>query len=1127
MFLCVIICISVYIIHLRICEHIEKERLARLHEAEHAQWLGTQQHELQQIKMKQAIAKEQKKLNLQLKDGGVPLTNDNTEAAMDKPDLETGVKPSAKSPVPVADGLELLKMEAGVNATNGGGKNIPTDLLKGLIVFVDGLILPDMDVLKNSLGNANVSDEADDMYRVALGLYDSKGKNITRLNASEWLPIAPTTVTSNAPEQVFCLKQSASRKLKKFDPSVLKSGSKALVEIQTKNSSSATVTQNSLGWGIIPIFTEWSGDRENKGEPKPLYLNSGLWRAALRKGIPDGSKELTSKADGVINGWILFRVCDASDSSYANTWSLLNTITSIGSVIPTAAVAKSVYVDPYGIDGLEASKAVEESPTPVRNTTGTPRLKRVPSISRVSTQGSSGGTRSGSRSSELTESRLKERADKFATPPRSEEGNSVTSLSSQSKALVFARKLQDSAAAQAKAKLQKISEKSPRLEEENDADEDKGVASDSDSSSSSGGDDDGLHDSNARNKQIPWQLGKPSGPCTEKYQRGDGIDVYIDGAMFLPDNCTTSRVVAKVYSSESEQIGESYVAYADPSSPATSPLYNFKIELRSAGFDVTSTVVVRIDSIDSTTLESSAVCYSCFKLFATRERVQPKQMNEANIFINTGAFQLPAKGNRLSKAQDKFDDTILNKLPRVPCASLLVRVLSAPKGSGGLGVLSREDHPKDEWGKLGLDVPMPVYSTGMYDGQLCEPTALEKVGFVAKMVGPTQTVDAALQSAINAARGCVENTTASGNVTKFPPRPTGVNASDHEKLAKWIKSLYAPADKIRTLLDYTYAVPYSADSGLSIAVDGLIHMQDISGMFSSSINMYKVIYSICPPSVFYMNPPLTNENVRFTRQNDLDCPIKMAKFTDGYSSFSPPLIASESGATGGGNGSADSLWLVLDVRTIKIDPPKAKFPKDEPVITIEAATDLDVNSKIKPGSNAIKSYWTILPLFKEKIPGQGYRYVSTGNFILPLIEGSVPGDILSAPDPFKETLSRLGGHKATVATTVGTASGKNTPVRISPDGSSVLIRVANPQITQLQAKLGKEELEPAAMNRTVMNKMLNAENLATGAIKHNLYVWESAKYAKSKLLTDLLAVYDAKKVLKTVNKLFAEATSIM
>ena len=408
-----------------------------------------------------------------------------------------------------------------------------------------------------------------------------------------------------------------------------------------------------------------------------------------------------------------------------------------------------------------------------------------------------------------------------------------------------------------------------------------------------------------------------------------------------------------------------------------------------------------------------------------------------------------------------------------------MRVLSAPKGSGGLGVLSREDYPKEEWVKLGLDIPAPVYNTGVYDGSACEPSPLEKVGYLAKMVSPVQTVEAALQSAVSAARGCVENTTASGNVAKFPPRPSGVNASDQEKLASWIQSLYAPAASVRSLLDYTYSVPYSADGGLSIAIDGLIHMQDISGIFSSSINMYKVIYSICPPSVFYMNPPLTNENVRFTRQNNLNCPIKMAKFTDGYSSFSPPLIASESGASGGGNSSADSLWLIIDVRTIKIDPPASKAPKDEPVITIEDATELGSVSggKIKTGSSAIKSYWTILPLFKERISGQGYKYISTGNFILPLMEGSVPGDVLSAPDPYKETLSRLSGHEATATTTVGTAGGGNTPVRVSPDGSSILIRVSNPQITHLQVGLDKEQLDPNEMDRTVMNKMLNAANL--------------------------------------------------
>lgn len=91
---------------------------------------------------------------------------------------------------------------------------------------------------------------------------------------------------------------------------------------------------------------------------------------------------------------------------------------------------------------------------------------------------------------------------------------------------------------------------------------------------------------------------------------------------------------------------------------------------------------------------------------------------------------LSKRGNRerfVSPAEWKITAVfsfLLSQLPIVPCASLLVRIVPAPKNTQGLP-LSMADVPSEEWASSGLQVPAPDYSTGVYLSQQAYPTAQE------------------------------------------------------------------------------------------------------------------------------------------------------------------------------------------------------------------------------------------------------------------------------------------------------------------------------------------------------------------------------------------------------------------
>ena len=93
----------------------------------------------------------------------------------------------------------------------------------------------------------------------------------------------------------------------------------------------------------------------------------------------------------------------------------------------------------------------------------------------------------------------------------------------------------------------------------------------------SDGEDDHQIDAARPDKNQFWYMGNPLRPCSEKYQRGDGVDIYVDAARFLPDNCTVSRATIRLFTSEKQQVGPTYECFSLPSSPASSPLFKFKV----------------------------------------------------------------------------------------------------------------------------------------------------------------------------------------------------------------------------------------------------------------------------------------------------------------------------------------------------------------------------------------------------------------------------------------------------------------------------------------------------------------------------------------------------------------------
>ena len=141
--------------------------------------------------------------------------------------------------------------------------------------------------------------------------------------------------------------------------------------------------------------------------------------------------------------------------------------------------------------------------------------------------------------------------------------------------------------------------------------------------------------------QMPFILGTkptPSFAAADRFKPGDGIDVYIDAARFLPDNCTLSRVCLKLFSADKKPIGATYEALAAGPSPRASPVFGLRACLRQ-DFTPTELCLIRVDALDSLTGEAVVVGYSFLRLFSSDKGTQPAG-EEERFFLNAGAFQV-------------------------------------------------------------------------------------------------------------------------------------------------------------------------------------------------------------------------------------------------------------------------------------------------------------------------------------------------------------------------------------------------------------------------------------------------------------------------------------------------------
>lgn len=133
------------------------------------------------------------------------------------------------------------------------------------------------------------------------------------------------------------------------------------------------------------------------------------------------------------------------------------------------------------------------------------------------------------------------------------------------------------------------------------------------------------------------------------FKEGEGVDIYIDGARFLPENATFSRVLMRGFTVDFIRVIDPVKGLCDLNlSTSRNPFYGFRYELRAPKLDPTIIIEVTVETIDRSDGLEKIIGYCYFPLFLNSQTMQQNtDRNQLGVTLQNGAYQLPIYLDRL------------------------------------------------------------------------------------------------------------------------------------------------------------------------------------------------------------------------------------------------------------------------------------------------------------------------------------------------------------------------------------------------------------------------------------------------------------------------------------------------
>ena len=330
----------------------------------------------------------------------------------------------------------------------------------------------------------------------------------------------------------------------------------------------------------------------------------------------------------------------------------------------------------------------------------------------------------------------------------------------------------------------------------------------------------------------------------KQFTKGHGIDFYIDGARFLPDNVTVTKILLRFVNNDLvDQLNPPIIAVLPKLGGTTfSPVFDFRHELRSDYFDATTLAFISLLTIDKSCNEPRIIGHAAFNLFIDRTtKTQPEKGSDVNVVLNDGAYEVPIVSEEPLRSKPFSVDKVL-RCPKLPAATLLLRVRLAPLSDDFKRVLGKDDVPKEEWKARGVWVPRPIYATGAYNNSTCSTRESDLSLYAFRQSRPDPPMRETAKMLLRA------------------------SAADEmmgdEEFFRWAK------DKIKTdqsskMIDPLFFAKYQPQSGFTLNIDGVHKI----GEDLAVITVYKLSHG-------------DKRNTIMNTLIDWDCPMGETYFYD-------------------------------------------------------------------------------------------------------------------------------------------------------------------------------------------------------------------------------------------------------
>ena len=358
------------------------------------------------------------------------------------------------------------------------------------------------------------------------------------------------------------------------------------------------------------------------------------------------------------------------------------------------------------------------------------------------------------------------------------------------------------------------------------------------------------------------------------FNPGDGFDVYVDAARFLPDNTTIPKVVARVMTHDLEFVlmsngSKQESALCDLTDDVFNPEWKLRLEYRrdektsEKRFDPTSTLNVRVETIEELSKKVEVIGYCALNIFCKPGKIDPPENpTEREFVLNKGAHQVPLYYGA-PNLKNEWSVHNLERNPKVPCSTLLIRIEPAVKAEDGQRSISVHDAGVDpsEWEDKGLLVPYKGYKNGDYDSHRCLPSDTEK-----RLYAFRRKQEAILlrDRAYKAKRPKID---------KWDDATV-----DDQTLRKWCAERME--QKPQDMLHPQGMVTHQPEAGFKFKVCGLYNLRK-----KAHKQVCKVIFCTSPPGAFYSDPKLL-EDTHATMRHDWQSGVPSQKFLDDWTTFS-------------------------------------------------------------------------------------------------------------------------------------------------------------------------------------------------------------------------------------------------